>query len=155
MCGRAAVKLKDSIELILRHKGSQVHSISADATVYEALEKLAEKGIGALVVLNGTALAGMFSERDYARKVMLKDRSSRDLKVHEIMSSPVVTVNLTATVDECMYLMTSRRFRHLPVVEAGNVVGVVSMGDLVNWIISAQDFAIHQLEDYISGKYPS
>jgi CBS domain-containing protein len=148
------VKLNDSVELILNRKGSQVYSISADATVYEALEKLAEKDIGALVVMNGTELAGVFSERDYVRKVMLKGRSSREMQVHEIMSSPVVTVNRTTTVDDCMHLMTSKRFRHLPVVEAGRVVGVLSIGDLVNWIISVQDLTIHQLEDYITGKYP-
>jgi CBS domain-containing protein len=148
------VKLKDSVELILNYKGLQVHSISADATVYEALQKLAEKNIGALVVMNGTELAGMFSERDYARKVILIGRSSKEMQVREIMSSPVVTVDPKTAVDECLYLMTSNRFRHLPVVQAGTVVGVLSIGDLVNWIISAQDFAIHQLEDYISGKYP-
>jgi CBS domain-containing protein len=148
------VKLNDSVALILDRKGSEVHRISPDATVYEALELLADKGIGALVVMDGTALVGVFSERDYARKVILKDRSSRDLKVHEIMSSPVVTVNRNATVDECMYLMTSKRFRHLPVVEDERVVGLVSIGDLVNWVIRAQDFAIGQLQDYITGKYP-
>jgi CBS domain-containing protein len=148
------VKLKESVELVLNRKGSQVHSISGDATVYEALEKLAEKDIGALVVMNGTKLAGVFSERDYVRKVILKGRSSKEMQVHEIMSSPAVTVDRQTTVDECMHLMTDKRFRHLPVVEAGNVVGVLSIGDLVNWIISAQDYTIHQLEDYITGKYP-
>jgi CBS domain-containing protein len=148
------VKLKDSIELILKDKGSQVHSIAADATVYEALQQLAEKNIGALVVMDGTELAGMFSERDYARKVILIGRSSKEMQVREIMSSPVVTVDPKTPVDECLFLMTSHRFRHLPVAQAGTVVGVLSIGDLVNWIISAQDFAIHQLEDYISGKYP-
>jgi CBS domain-containing protein len=148
------VKLKDSVELILKQKGSEVHSISADATVYEALEKLADKDIGALVVMNGTELVGVFSERDYVRKVILKGRSSREMQVHEIMSNPAVTVDRKTTVDECMYLMTAKRFRHLPVVEAGTVVGVVSIGDLVNWIITVQDLTIHQLEDYITGKYP-
>jgi CBS domain-containing protein len=148
------VKLTESIELILKRKGSQVHSIAADATVYEALEKLADKDIGALVVMKGTEVVGVFSERDYVRKVILKGRSSREMQVHEIMSSPVVTVDRTTTVDECMHLMTSKRFRHLPVVEAGRVVGVVSIGDLVNWIITVQDLTIHELEDYITGKYP-
>jgi CBS domain-containing protein len=148
------MKLKDSVELILKSKGPQVYSIAADATVFEALAQLADKNIGALVVMNGSELAGMFSERDYARKVILKDRSSKEMVVREIMSSPVVTVGLKTPVDECMYLMTAHRFRHLPVVEAGTVVGVLSIGDLVNWIISAQDFALHQLEDYIAGKYP-
>jgi len=148
------VKLNDSVGLILKEKGSLVHSISPDATVYEALEKLAERDIGALVVMDGIELVGVFSERDYVRKVILKGRSSREMKVHEIMSSPVVTVARTTTVDECMYLMTSKRCRHLPVVEETRVIGVVSIGDLVNWIMSVQDLTIHQLEDYITGKYP-
>jgi CBS domain-containing protein len=148
------MELTDSVELILKRKGSKVHTISADATVYEALEKLAAQDIGALVVLDGTDLAGVFSERDYVRKVILKGHSSRELLVHEIMSTPAVTVTRKTTVDECMHLMTSKRFRHLPVVDAGTVVGVVSIGDLVNWIITVQDLAIHQLEDYITGKYP-
>jgi CBS domain-containing protein len=148
------MKLNDSVARILNNKGSIVHSISQDATVYEALKKLAENNIGALVVMSGTVLVGVFSERDYARKVILKDRSSREIKVHEIMSTPVVTVDRRTTVDECMSLMTSKRFRHLPVVEKGVVVGLISIGDLVNWIMTAQDFTIHQLEDYITGKYP-
>jgi CBS domain-containing protein len=148
------MELREPVHRILRNKGSQVHSIAPDATVYEALERLAEKDIGALVVLQGAELVGVFSERDYVRKVILKGRSSRDMKVHEIMSSPVVTVSLQATIDECMYRMTEQRCRHLPVVEEGKVVGVVSIGDVVNWIITTQDMTIHQLEDYISGKYP-
>ena len=149
------MKLLDSVECILKHKGSQVYSITPEVTVYEALEMMAENNIGALVVIDGTDLVGLVSERDYARKVILKDRSSKEMKVHEIMSSPIVTVSLKATIDECMYRMTDKRCRHLPVVEEGRVVGVVSIGDLVNWIIKAQDFTIHQLEDYITGKYPA
>ena len=149
------MEFHDSIELILRLKGSQVYSITPDVTVYEALEEMADKDIGALVVTQGTDLVGLFSERDYARNVILKGRSSREIKVHEIMSSPCVTVNLRTTVDECMRHMTDERCRHLPVVEGGRVVGVVSIGDVVNWIIKAQDFTIHQLQDYISGKYPA
>lgn len=148
------MKLTDSVERILKRKGPQVHSIAADATVYEALEKLADKDIGALVVMNGLDLVGVFSERDYVRKVILKGRSSKEMHVHEIMSNPAVTVDLKSTVDDCMALMTSMRFRHLPVMEAGKVVGVVSIGDLVNWVITVQDETIHHLEDYITGKYP-
>jgi CBS domain-containing protein len=148
------VKLNDSVERILRRKGSQVYSIAPDATVYEALEKLAEKDIGALVVMSGTELVGVFSERDYVRKVILKGRSSRDMRVDEIMSSPAITASQKTTVDECMLLMTSRRFRHLPIVDAATVVGVVSIGDLVNWIITVQDETIQHLEGYITGKYP-
>lgn len=148
------MELHEPVERILRRKGSQVYSVAADVTVYEALEKMATENIGALVVMQGTALVGLISERDYARKVILKDRSSREMKVHEIMSSPVVTVTPRATIDECMGCMTEKRCRHLPVVEEGRVVGVVSIGDLVNWIITVQDLTIHQLEDYITGKYP-
>lgn len=149
------MKLHDSVDRILRQKGSEVYSISADATVYEALEMLEEKNVGALLVMDGETLAGLLSERDYVRKVKLKGHSSTDLKVSEIMSTPVVTVPPTATVDECMRCMTNKRCRHLPVVGEGKLVGVVSIGDLVNWIMTVQDVTIHQLEDYICGKYPA
>ena len=151
----SAVKLHDSVERILREKGSQVFSISPDATVYEALEMLEDKNIGALLVMAGDSLVGLLSERDYVRKVKLRGHSSTDLKVEEIMSTPVVTVSPTATVDECMRSMTNKRCRHLPVVDNGKVIGVVSIGDLVNWIMTVQDVTIHQLEDYICGKYPA
>jgi CBS domain-containing protein len=150
-----AVKLHDSVERILRNKGSVVYAIAPTATVYEALEKLAENDVGALLVMDGQNLVGLLSERDYARKVILKGYSSMDLTVSEIMSSPVVTVDPTSTVDDCMHCMTDQRCRHLPVLSEGKVVGVVSIGDLVNWIINVQDMTIHQLEDYISGKYPA
>ena len=146
------MKLLDRVDLILKGKGLQVYSITPDVTVYEALEKMAANGIGALVVMDGTDLVGIISERDYARKVILAGRSSKETKVHEIMSSPVVTVNLKTTVDECMQQMTDMRCRHLPVVEGGRVIGVVSIGDVVHWIITAQDLTIRQLEDYISGR---
>ena len=149
------MKLQDSVGVILKHKGSHVYSVSPDVTVYEALEKLADEDIGALVVMQDTELVGIFSERDYVRKVILKGRSSKEMHVDEIMSSPVETVNLTTTVDECMYCMTSKRCRHLPVLDGDRVVGVVSIGDLVNWIMTVQDFTINQLQDYISGRYPA
>jgi CBS domain-containing protein len=148
------MKLDEPVNHILKRKGSQVYSIAPDQTVYEALEQLAEKDVGALVVMDGTDLVGVFSERDYVRKVILKGRSSKEMQVHEIMSSPVVTVTLKTTVDECMGCMTANRCRHLPVVEDGRVVGMVSIGDLVNWIITVQDETITQLQDYICGKYP-
>lgn len=148
------MKLNDPVEFILRRKGLQVHSIGPDRTVFEALQMMAEKDIGALVVMEGASVVGVFSERDYARKVVLKDRSSREMLVEEIMSIDVMTVTPQMTVDECMNRMTSKRCRHLPVVDGGTVVGLVSIGDLVSWIMSVQDFAIHQLEDYIAGKYP-
>ena len=149
------MKLHDSVEVILRHKGSQVYSIFPDVTVYKALEVMADKDIGALVVMNGAELVGVMSERDYVRKVILKGFSSKEITVEDIMSTPVISVNLKTTVDACMRLMRDERCRHLPVVEDGRVIGVVSIGDLVNWIIEAQDHTIHQLEDYISGKYPA
>lgn len=149
------MKLYDSVELVLKRKGSVVYSIAPDATVYQALEKLAEKNVGALAVMDGPMLVGILSERDYVRKVILKGHSSRELRVSEIMSSPAVTVGPQCTIDECMQLMTDKRCRHLPVVADGRMVGMVSIGDLVNWIITAQDETIHQLEDYITGKYPA
>ncbi len=150
-----AVKLDDSVERILRQKGSAVFSISPDATVYEALETLEKRNVGALLVMAGDSLVGLLSERDYVRKVKLKGHSSSDLRVEEIMSSPVVTVTLAATVDECMHSMTNKRCRHLPVLDQGKVVGVLSIGDLVNWIMTVQDVTIHELEGYISGRYPA
>jgi CBS domain-containing protein len=146
--------LDSPIEVIIKKKGNEVYSVASSASIFEALTLMAEKRIGALVVMNGDELEGIFSERDYARKVILAGRSSREMKVHEIMSSEVVTVELQTTVSECMQHMSKRRCRHLPVVEEGKIVAVVSVGDLVNWLISAQDHAIHDLEDYISGDYP-
>lgn len=148
------MNLGHPIKLILQGKGRQVHSVASEATIYEALVIMAEKGIGALLVLDGEDLVGIFSERDYARRVILAGRSSREMKVREIMSSNVLTVGPQSTVDECMQHMTDRRCRHLPVVEGGKVVGIVSIGDLVNWIIKVQERTIHDLEDFISGDYP-
>ncbi len=148
------MNLGHSIELILREKGRQIYSVAGEATIYEALVIMADKGIGALVVMDGEEFVGVFSERDYARKVVLAGRSSKEMKVREIMSSQVHTVGLKSTVDECMQYMTDKRCRHLPVVEGGKVVGLVSIGDLVHWIIQTQERAIHELEDYITGDYP-
>jgi CBS domain-containing protein len=148
------MELREPVARILQHKGTQVHSIAPDATVYEALEKMAANDVGALVVVEGTNLLGVISERDYARKVTLKDRSSKEMKVHEIMSAPAVTVTLSTAIHECMGRMTDNRCRHLPVVEGSELVGLVSIGDLVNWTIRAQDLTIDQLEGYISGRYP-
>jgi len=145
----------DPVEVILKRKGFAVHSISPDATVYDALRTMATEDIGALVVLEGAQAVGIFSERDYARKVVLKERWSRAIQVHEIMSTPVLTVSYDTTVDECLRHMTAMRYRHLPVVRDGAVVGVVSIGDLVQWVISTQDFALHHLEGYIMGRSSS
>jgi CBS domain-containing protein len=148
------MKLLDTVGTILKRKGSEVFSIAPDATVYEAIEMLADRHVGALLVIVEGKLAGVISERDYARKVILKGRASKETRVDEIMTSDVITVSPEHRVDECMALMTENRIRHLPVVDGGKVTGMISIGDVVKWIISAQEEAIGHLENYITGKYP-
>lgn len=148
------MKPVDTIESVLKLKGRQVWSVTPAATVFEAIEKMSENGVGALLVLSEGKLAGIISERDYARKVILKDRSSKNTLVREIMTSAVITVTLRDTVEECMRLMTEHRIRHLPVVERDKVAGVISIGDLVNWIITAHEETIGHLQNYIQGQYP-
>ena len=139
-----------SLKQLLDAKGGQVHSIRPDAKVIEALQLMAQKDVGALLVMDGERLAGIMSERDYARKVILKDRSSRDTPVADIMTPTVITVSTSATVDECMRLCTDGRLRHLPVRDGDRVVGVISIGDLVKAVISDQKQTINQLESYIT-----
>jgi CBS domain-containing protein len=139
---------------VLAQKGFDIFTISQDATVFEAIAIMAEKNVGALLVMKGEELVGIVSERDYTRKVALKGKSSKQVKVSEIMTGPPRTVTPGHTVEECLRIMTDSRIRHLPVLEKGQVIGVVSIGNLVNWVISSQSATIDHLENYISGKYP-
>ncbi len=139
-----------TVKHLLDRKGTQIFSVEPDDPVLEAIGLMAEHHIGALLVMRGAELVGIVSERDYARKVILKDRSSAETPVWQIMSSPVTTVTPAHTVNQCMQIVTDRRVRHLPVVEAGTVVGVVSIGDLVKAVIEEQQQQIEQLERYIT-----
>lgn len=148
------MEISGTIRQILADKGASVFTITPDATVYEALLLMGAHNIGALVVTEGDRVVGIFSERDYSRKVILDGRTSRDTKVAEILSHPVVTITRDDSIEECMERMTVHRVRHLPVVDGQTLVGVVSIGDVVNWIMHAQRHAIQQLTGYISGVYP-
>jgi CBS domain-containing protein len=149
------MKITDTIRTLLRSTGkNRIFSVTPDQSVYEAIEKMAAEGIGAVLVISENKLVGILSERDYARKVILKGHSSKDTPVRDIMTTPVVFVTPENSVDECMAIMTNRRFRHLPVVENDVPIGVVSIGDLVRWTISGQAQAIQELEGYITGRYP-
>lgn len=139
---------------VLETKGRDVYSISPEATVFEAIQQLAARNIGALLVMEQGQLIGMFSERDYTRKVALQGRSSKETQVREVITGRVVLVTTTTPVAECLRLMTANRIRHLPVVDGETVIGVISIGDLVNFIINAQRATIEQLHSYIAGGYP-
>ena len=139
------------ISALLHHKTTALWSITPELTVFEAIKLMAEKNIGALLVVSGGKLVGVVTERDYTRKIALQGKKSKETPVAEILSSRIVSVTPPHTVEECMKLMTEHRVRHLPVLENEKVTGIVSIGDLVNWTISAQDAAIAQMEQYIAG----
>lgn len=147
------LKHTEPVGSLLNQKGREVYSIPPSTSVYDALALMAEKEIGALLVMEGDKLVGVISERDYARKVILQGRSSKETKVSEIMTADLITVTPQDSVDDCMKLMTENRIRHLPVCDGGKVVGVVSVGDLVKSIISAQEQEIQHLHAYITGSY--
>jgi CBS domain-containing protein len=148
------MEITTTIGSILNRKGVTVWSVAPTNTVFEAISIMAEKNIGALPVLEGDRLVGMISERDYARKVILLGRGSRETAVAEIMTTNLKTVSPGDSVQECMHIMTENRIRHLPVMEGGKLTGLISIGDCVNWIISAQTAAIDDLERFVTGAYP-
>ena len=144
--------MKTVAELLKSKSDQAVYTVAPDATVFDAVKLMAEKNIGALLVINGETLDGIFTERDYARKIILAGRSSKETPVRDIMSSPVMFVHPAQSNEECMALMTENRLRHLPVMVNGKLAGLISIGDLVKDIISEQQFIIEQLEHYISGQ---
>jgi CBS domain-containing protein len=139
-----------SVRQVLEDKGYAVETIAPKASVYEALQKMANRELGALVVFDGAEICGLFSERDYARKLALQGKSSRDTEVQEVMTRRVITVEPHQTVEACMVLMTDKHIRHLPVVEDGRLIGIVSIGDIVKAVIEAQRLTIEELENYIT-----
>jgi CBS domain-containing protein len=149
------MKTNYPISSILHQKSSALWHIAPEATVFDAIRLMAEKNIGALPVLAGGRLVGVFTERDYTRKVALMGKTSRETRVREVIAREILTVAPDDSVEDCMRLMTEKRVRHLPVVEGLHLVGIVSIGDLVNWIISAQNFEIEQMEQYIAGGVPA
>lgn len=142
-----------SVEKLLNNKSKEIWSIGPDATVYDALQKMAEKDAGALLVTEQGNLVGIFTERDYARKLILKGRFSRDTAVSELMTHEVLYVEPNNTIEDCMVMMTARRVRHLPVMDNGKLAGIVTIGDIVKQIIWEQESTIHELEKYITGSY--
>ena len=145
------MKTSVPVSSLLHHKGSTLWEIAPEATVFEAIKLMAAANVGALLVTTRGTLVGVFTERDYTRKIALQGKSSKETQVWEIVSNEVVCVSPEDSVEECMRLMTEHRIRHLPVVQRDELVGIVSIGDLVNWTISVQDAAIAQMEQYIAG----
>jgi CBS domain-containing protein len=150
-----SMALAETVDSILKIKGNHVWSIDPEAMVYEAIAQMAERHVGALMVVSNGRLEGIVSERDYARKVILQGHSSKDTKVRQIMTTDVATVTPGHTVAQCMRVITDRRIRHLPVVDGESLAGVISIGDLVYKIISAQTDTIRHLSSYITGEYPA
>jgi CBS domain-containing protein len=144
-----------TVRQLLESKSSEIWSVTPETTVFEALQLMAEKDIGGVLVLNGGKLVGIFSERDYARKVILQGKASKEMPVSAIMTKSVLYVNPGTTVEECMALMTAKRVRHLPVFDKDTLVGIITIGDVVKKIILLQQFQIDQLEKYITGGYMS
>lgn len=148
------MRVIDTIDAILQEKGSRVWTIPPEATVFEAIQLMAGRNIGALVVVSRGRLEGIFTERDYTRKIALHGKSSKDTYVSEVLSAELLAVTPGSTVEDCMRMMTENRVRHLPVLQGEELAGLISIGDLVNWIISTQNIEILQLNNYISGQYP-
>ncbi len=145
------MKTSVPISSLLHHKGATVWTISPEATVFDAIKLMADKNIGALPVVSQGALAGIFTERDYTRKIALQGKTSKQTQVKEVLSREIISVTPEDTIEECKRLMTEHRVRHLPVLNGEELAGIVSIGDLVNWTISAQDATIAQMEQYIAG----
>ena len=149
------MEVAGTVSWILAHKGSEIWTVRPDTMVYDAIKMMADKNVGALPVMEGGKLVGIISERDYTRKVILKGKSSKDTPVSDIMTRELVTTDPEGSVTECMRLMTEKRVRHLPVMVDGKMIGILSIGDLVRRIISAQTATIDNLEKYITGDYPA
>ncbi len=141
----------ETVRTVLKNKSNEVHSVTRNTAVFDALRLMSEKSIGAVLVIEQGALVGIFSERDYARKIALCGKSSKECVVGEVMTENVITVTSTAHIEECMELMNSRKVRHLPVVDDGSIVGVISIGDVLKAILTHKEFVINQLQDYIKG----
>ncbi len=148
------MKISGNVHSLLQNKRPAVFAVTPDATVFDAIKLMAHKNVGALLVIADGKLVGVISERDYTRKVAIKGRSSKEMQVREIISVDVVSVTPHDSIEECMRLMTENRVRHLPVVDGETVVGVISIGDLVNWIISTQSAQLEQMEQYLTGGFP-